>query len=669
MRDAVDAGRFVREPLRARPVAVEDPVHVSSSAVAAGQDISCRGCSTRRWPRRRRALSGPGGVAGGGAAPRRRWCSGVRSGDPQGAAGAAARRRPGRPARCPVACRRGHRADGRGAGVMLARRAAGGGHGAVRDGHPGEVQDGGGQIEQAHDAGVRRDGAAGQCARVAGGGQRRGQSQAAVGPLRVVTPTLCRTELLRLAGGGASGRALLSGIAVSVPDHRTRPATVTAPERNVSAARRAPGANAGGGRGAAPPAGRAGREVGSRHIVALGGLRVRPGVRADRVLRAGADREAGPRVCYLPTARGDQAEGIVQFHTRLAGTPAECTHLALFDRTVRDLRGFLLGQDAIWVGGGNTANMLAVWRVHGVDRVLREAWEAGVLLRRRERRVAVLVRVRDDRLVRPPPAGAAAGRTGAAARLPLPPLRRRGAAPAALPPPRRRGLPARVRDRRRRGGPLRGYGGGGGGERAGGRHRLPGGAARRAGRRDAAGGPAAGLSAGLPGRHVHSGRTAHRLPPTARARPGWRRPGGLTSAIAARAPTWPVDDLAVRLLDQPVDVASSAAGGGWPNLARRRPRRPAAFSPPTSWFSHSRALGVRARRRRGEAGAHLHLHAPGELERHELPGRRPATCRPGSGLSPLGPSRLYSLPSGILCFGTSPNGTSLKSGTSLRIPT
>jgi peptidase E len=43
-------------------------------------------------------------------------------------------------------------------------------------------------------------------------------------------------------------------------------------------------------------------------------------------------------------------------------------------------RGFLLGQDAIWVGGGNTANLLAVWRVHGVDCVLREAWEAGVLL-------------------------------------------------------------------------------------------------------------------------------------------------------------------------------------------------------------------------------------------------------------------------------------------------
>ena len=94
----------------------------------------------------------------------------------------------------------------------------------------------------------------------------------------------------------------------------------------------------------------------------------------------GLTGKARPRVCYLPTARGDQAEGIVQFHARLAGTPAERCHLGLFDRTVRDLRAFLLSQDVIWVGGGNTANMLAVWRVHGVDRVLREAWDAGVLL-------------------------------------------------------------------------------------------------------------------------------------------------------------------------------------------------------------------------------------------------------------------------------------------------
>ena len=90
----------------------------------------------------------------------------------------------------------------------------------------------------------------------------------------------------------------------------------------------------------------------------------------------GKDR---PRVCFLPTATGDSAERIVRFYAAF-GDRADTTHVALFDRTVDDLRALLLGQDVIQVGGGNTANMLAVWRVHGIDRILREAWEAGIVL-------------------------------------------------------------------------------------------------------------------------------------------------------------------------------------------------------------------------------------------------------------------------------------------------
>ena len=55
-------------------------------------------------------------------------------------------------------------------------------------------------------------------------------------------------------------------------------------------------------------------------------------------------------------------------------------HLALFRREVADLRRFVLAQDLVYVGGGNTANLLAVWRTHGLDRIFREAWEAGVVL-------------------------------------------------------------------------------------------------------------------------------------------------------------------------------------------------------------------------------------------------------------------------------------------------
>jgi dipeptidase E len=56
------------------------------------------------------------------------------------------------------------------------------------------------------------------------------------------------------------------------------------------------------------------------------------------------------------------------------------SELQLFRRSVSDLESFVLGQDVVYVGGGNTASLLAVWRAHGLDRVLRRAWEEGIVL-------------------------------------------------------------------------------------------------------------------------------------------------------------------------------------------------------------------------------------------------------------------------------------------------
>ena len=86
-----------------------------------------------------------------------------------------------------------------------------------------------------------------------------------------------------------------------------------------------------------------------------------------------------PRVCFVPTACGDACESIVEFY-RAFSSRSEAADLTLFDRRVQDPREFLLSQDVIYVGGGNTANMLGVWRVHGVDDILREAWERGIVL-------------------------------------------------------------------------------------------------------------------------------------------------------------------------------------------------------------------------------------------------------------------------------------------------
>jgi dipeptidase E len=87
-----------------------------------------------------------------------------------------------------------------------------------------------------------------------------------------------------------------------------------------------------------------------------------------------------PRVCFVPTAVGDSLDHVALFYRSCARRSCEPSDLPLFHRTGEDVREKLLAQDVIWVSGGNTANLLAVWRAHGVDGAMRSAWEAGVVL-------------------------------------------------------------------------------------------------------------------------------------------------------------------------------------------------------------------------------------------------------------------------------------------------
>jgi dipeptidase E len=122
--------------------------------------------------------------------------------------------------------------------------------------------------------------------------------------------------------------------------------------------------------------------VTERHIVAMGGggfsMENRPEL-DDFVLRL-ARRRGKPRICFIGTASGDSDTYIRRFYESFPPSRAAATTLRLFERTVRDLRAFVLDQDVIYVGGGATANLLAVWRLHGVDRALREAWRRGVVM-------------------------------------------------------------------------------------------------------------------------------------------------------------------------------------------------------------------------------------------------------------------------------------------------
>jgi dipeptidase E len=89
-----------------------------------------------------------------------------------------------------------------------------------------------------------------------------------------------------------------------------------------------------------------------------------------------------PRICFLPTASGDPREQATRFHERFSSWPCEPSILSLFHlgRDRIDPREHLLAQDAIYVGGGSMRNMLAVWREHSVDEIMRAAWERGIVL-------------------------------------------------------------------------------------------------------------------------------------------------------------------------------------------------------------------------------------------------------------------------------------------------
>jgi dipeptidase E len=121
-----------------------------------------------------------------------------------------------------------------------------------------------------------------------------------------------------------------------------------------------------------------------RHIVGLGGgagdTPAQTALLQDYLL--GLTGRSQPKLLYLPTALADSvysAPDVIDFYECYRGR-AELSHAFTFPWPPTDLRRLMLGQDAICVSGGNTANMLAIWRAHGIDLLLREAWEQGIVL-------------------------------------------------------------------------------------------------------------------------------------------------------------------------------------------------------------------------------------------------------------------------------------------------
>jgi peptidase E len=98
---------------------------------------------------------------------------------------------------------------------------------------------------------------------------------------------------------------------------------------------------------------------------------------AAQVARAGPH----PRLCIIATAVGDDAGALRDLYAAFGRADMLVSHLALFGMpNIADARAHLMAQDIIWVMGGSTANLLALWRLHGLDEILRDCWAAGVVL-------------------------------------------------------------------------------------------------------------------------------------------------------------------------------------------------------------------------------------------------------------------------------------------------
>ena len=119
----------------------------------------------------------------------------------------------------------------------------------------------------------------------------------------------------------------------------------------------------------------------SRNIIAIGGggFGANPGqgIIENYILKQ--TKKKNPKICFIPTATGDNEAYKVNFYSTFTNLNCCPSHLDFFKRTP-DLNDLVLNQDAIFVGGGNTKSMLAVWKEWGLDKILKKAYKKGIVM-------------------------------------------------------------------------------------------------------------------------------------------------------------------------------------------------------------------------------------------------------------------------------------------------
>jgi dipeptidase E len=118
-----------------------------------------------------------------------------------------------------------------------------------------------------------------------------------------------------------------------------------------------------------------------RQIIAIGGGgfgREIGELKIERYIKEQA-KTKNPKICFIPTATGDDSGYIENFYSAFNSLECVTSHIDFFKRTI-DLKPHILDQDIIYVGGGNTKSMLAVWREWGLDSILKEAYENNIIM-------------------------------------------------------------------------------------------------------------------------------------------------------------------------------------------------------------------------------------------------------------------------------------------------
>jgi dipeptidase E len=119
-----------------------------------------------------------------------------------------------------------------------------------------------------------------------------------------------------------------------------------------------------------------------RQIIALGGggFSMEPDNPLLDLYILAQTKKQNPKVCFVPTASGDSENYISRFYKSFESHNCAPSHLSLFSPPSRDLEDYVMDKDVIYVGGGNTKNLIALWKDWSLDAILKKAWQDGIVM-------------------------------------------------------------------------------------------------------------------------------------------------------------------------------------------------------------------------------------------------------------------------------------------------